>query len=759
MSISLPFGPNDKILEIGGGDNPLFHPNLDIRQLPTVDIVHDTMNFPWPVPDASFDGVFAKFFIEHPSWRVSAKLIAEMARILKTGGKMILIGPNTLEQCREITRRNRITIEEAAMLFGGQEEGDWNTHRAAFSPDYMTALCQQAGFSDIKIQPLGNVITDMIVVATKGSANFATIQNAQWYKELEATLVQRPPDLRLNLGSFTVMWKNWTNVDILPMEEYAKQNSFYFVRHDLRKPLPWKDGEAKAIYCSHTAEHLLRKEGTALLKECCRVLETGGIARFAIPDAAKIAKAYLDGSIMSWTFNEGVKNAEDPADAFWQLLTAGHVTAYDAASIKQKMEEAGFSPVIIKEAESYTNAAAFLFTKDMFPELSSYVEGIKPERPVERPLKICLISTPFVKTPPDRYGGLEQVVHDLGLELAKMGHTVTVVGAKGSKVPGCKMIETLEPANKVDVNWLEWEQAAFDIYKDSLTGFDIIHDNTWMGFAYFAKQANPSLKVVHTHHGHLSWRGKPFEKMNLIAISDWMVRVYNSLGWAAKRAYNGVDLSRYKFQEQKGNRLLFVGRLDTFKQPDVAIGAARKLGIGLDLVGGSFVQDLNFLEQVKKNCDVVIPSGDDPAKYPFKETDIVLHLDASQEEKVRLYQNAKAVLFPSRMGEPFGLIVPEANSCGTFVIGLRDGAIPETIEEGVSGFVVGELITQQETTAEQILARKVRDIDALVEGVKRMSTIKLVPEAISKRGQLFSRESMAKAYLALYREVVKGNEW
>jgi len=108
------------------------------------------------------------------------------------------------------------------------------------------------------------------------------------------------------------------------------------------------------------------------------------------------------------------------------------------------------------------------------------------------------------------------------------------------------------------------------------------------------------------------------------------------------------------------------------------------------------------------------------------------------------------------MGEPFGLITPEANACGSFVIGLRDGAIPELIEEGVNGFVVGEETVLPES---EIMTRKARDIEALAEAVRRLENHKWSPEDCRRKAETMSREAMAHAYLRLYKDVLEGREW
>lgn len=64
---------------------------------PTADVRHDALQFPYPFPDASFDNVVCKQFIEHvqpngtdPLW----DLLREFGRILKPGGHAILETPS-----------------------------------------------------------------------------------------------------------------------------------------------------------------------------------------------------------------------------------------------------------------------------------------------------------------------------------------------------------------------------------------------------------------------------------------------------------------------------------------------------------------------------------------------------------------------------------------------------------------------------------------------------------------------------------------
>lgn len=343
-------------------------------------------------------------------------------------------------------------------------------------------------------------------------------------------------------------------------------------------------------------------------------------------------------------------------------------------------------------------------------------------------LKIALISTPMLKVFPDTYGGLECVVGDLAEALAEMGQDVTVFAPNSSKVKGCKVVEFGEPMRKVQVNWLEAERRAYEVYKDVLTEFGIIHSHDWFGFCYAAKAKNPNLKVLHTHHGGLNlsfWkRSPPPFKLNFIGISDWMVKVYASQGFTAKRVYNGIDLQKYKFRKRKGDRLLFLGRISKIKAPDVAVEVAKKAGLGLDVVGGtSFVDDPSYVDYVKGLCD-------------GEQIKFVGEVD--HQTKVKYLRNAKALLIPSRFGEPFGLIAVESLACGTVPIAFDDGALKEIIVDGKSGFICNS-------------------VEDMVSAINRVGRI--VPKNCRKQAKLFSRERMATSYLKLYRQILAGNEF
>lgn len=159
---------HEPILELGGGDTPFWHPNMDTRPLPTVDIVAN-LEEPFPIPDESYNGVFGNYILEHISWRSVPKFVSECNRILKPGGKAVFLVPNTLEQCKLAVETDMWTDEISCMLFGGQDFSD-NTHKNAISPNYAIGLFKQCGFYDVIVHAHPVTPTDMIIEAVKSSA-------------------------------------------------------------------------------------------------------------------------------------------------------------------------------------------------------------------------------------------------------------------------------------------------------------------------------------------------------------------------------------------------------------------------------------------------------------------------------------------------------------------------------------------------------------------------------------------------------------
>jgi glycosyltransferase involved in cell wall biosynthesis len=360
-------------------------------------------------------------------------------------------------------------------------------------------------------------------------------------------------------------------------------------------------------------------------------------------------------------------------------------------------------------------------------------------------MRIALVSTPLIKTPPSYYGGIERVVADLGFSLAKMGHDVTIVGTKGSKVKGCSIIETGPPKFKVK-DWHKVEMDVFEVVRDKLGGFDVIHGHTNYFYPYEYRKLFPDAKIMMTYHGCLDGQIAAYVRNNMptnfVSISGFMHDWYAGQGIASEIVYNGIDLSHYQFKREKGDRLLFVGRVTSFKQPYLAIQIARMLGLGLDILGGTKLKsdEIAYLQKVQNECD---------GKR------IIFHANVSERVKVRFMRDATALIFPSLMGEPFGLVALEAMACGTPVVATNDGAIEEVVKEGgCVGDCYDETLFPDGGLQVFIKGNPAVTLSDCIFRARRIN-----PDLCRLNAERFSRELMAQNYVRLYEKLMRGETW
>lgn len=164
-----------RIIELGGGAIPEFHPNVDVRYCfdaagnPTVDFTAD-FGQPLPISSDEWDVVFSRYAIEHISWRLVGGFVSEMFRILKPGGSAIIITANAEAQMRWALARPEWNELVSQCLCGDLDYPD-NSHKTFFNPTWAARLFREAGFSRVLVYPHGTLGTDMVIEAVKPAAN------------------------------------------------------------------------------------------------------------------------------------------------------------------------------------------------------------------------------------------------------------------------------------------------------------------------------------------------------------------------------------------------------------------------------------------------------------------------------------------------------------------------------------------------------------------------------------------------------------
>jgi glycosyltransferase involved in cell wall biosynthesis len=184
---------------------------------------------------------------------------------------------------------------------------------------------------------------------------------------------------------------------------------------------------------------------------------------------------------------------------------------------------------------------------------------------------------------------------------------------------------------------------------------------------------------------------------------------------------HGLPTDLYAFNESPtGRYLAFLGRISPEKGPEMAICLAKRAGIPLRIAAKVDSPDQEYFETAVK------PLIDDPL--------IEFVGEVGDAQKSEFLGNARALLFPIRWPEPFGLVMIEAMACGTPVIAFDCGSVAEVVQHGVNGFIVD--------SEEQALSA--------ITGVDQLDR-RAVRAAFDQR---FTAEDMARAYVDVYASLI-----
>jgi predicted SAM-dependent methyltransferase len=156
-------------------------------------------------------------------------------------------------------------------------------------------------------------------------------------------------------GSWTARLAAWPSVVHLVRRAGAPVPAWPpgVVHHDLRRPLPFADACAEAIYASHLLEHLHFEDGRHLLRECARVLAPRGIARFVVPDLGAIVHDYTktgDANRLNERLLMHPRARPRLVRRLYDALTGfhDHKWMYDDASLVLALTEAGFADAKVR---------------------------------------------------------------------------------------------------------------------------------------------------------------------------------------------------------------------------------------------------------------------------------------------------------------------------------------------------------------------------------------------------------------------------
>src|SRR6187397_1156792 len=298
-------------------------------------------------------------------------------------------------------------------------------------------------------------------------------------------------------------------------------------------------------------------------------------------------------------------------------------------------------------------------------------------------MRIAQVAPLTEAIPPKLYGGTERVVHWLTEELVALGHEVTLF-ASGDSCTSAKLEAFWPRALRLDGSIRDpnaLHMAMLEHVRRRADEFDFLHFHLdYYPFSLFSRQRTPWATTL---HGRLDLpEHQPvfdtFSDAPVISISNSQRRPLPQARWI-KTIHHGLPERLLMPQSAKPSYFAFLGRVAPEKRLDTAIRIARHCGVPLKVAAKIDRADRDYYDETIK---------------PMMNSPLVEYVgEINDHEKSAFLSGAIALLVPIDWPEPFGLVMIEAMACGTPVIAFNRGSVPEIIDEGLTGFVVEDIIS------------------------------------------------------------------
>ncbi|WP_321964708.1 glycosyltransferase family 4 protein [Paraburkholderia sp. J7] len=343
-------------------------------------------------------------------------------------------------------------------------------------------------------------------------------------------------------------------------------------------------------------------------------------------------------------------------------------------------------------------------------------------------MRIAQIAPLTESVPPKLYGGTERAVSYITEALVELGHDVTLF-ASGDSLTSAKLEPVWPRALRLDPgirDRIAPHMLLMEMVRRQADQFDVLHFHMdYYSFSVFKRQETP---FVTTLHGRLDLPEQQpvFDTFNtapVISISNSQRQPMPQARWL-RTVYHGLPETLYTPQPVEQRYLAFLGRISPEKRVDTAIRIAGRCGLPIRIAAKVDEADREYFERDIKPL-LALPH-----------VEYVGEINDSQ--KAEFLSGAHALLFPIDWPEPFGLVMIEAMACGTPVVAFNRGAVPEVVEEGVTGFIVEDEI-------------------GAVAAVNRLSRV--ARAGVRRRfEERFTSHRMAQEYVQAYEAVIRANK-
>lgn len=337
-------------------------------------------------------------------------------------------------------------------------------------------------------------------------------------------------------------------------------------------------------------------------------------------------------------------------------------------------------------------------------------------------MRILSVGYPLLPVGPDSAGGAEQILYLLDRGIVQAGHESVVAAACGSQVFG-ELVATPRSGSEItDEQRRNAQQEHLRCINDALERYeiDLIHFHGLDFHTYIP--ARPVAKLATLHLPPDWYPASIFDAphLHLNCVSNSQAQATPSKT-NLPVVLNGVDVQRYQRVTSLRKHLLWMGRICPEKGVHIALQVAHAAGLPLVLAGP--VHPFRDHQRYFSQC--VEPLLDDQRRYVGP---------VGLNRKIELLAQAACLLIPSLVAETSSLVAMEAISAGTPVVANRSGALPEVVEDGITGFVVD---SQEE----------------MVDAVKRVCELSSVTCRETARRR-FDAARMVSDYLRLYESLL-----
>jgi glycosyltransferase involved in cell wall biosynthesis len=303
--------------------------------------------------------------------------------------------------------------------------------------------------------------------------------------------------------------------------------------------------------------------------------------------------------------------------------------------------------------------------------------------------RLLFVAYPLLPVSDQSAGGAEQVLTTLERAAANSGWRTTVAACNGSVAAG-QVYATMLPgrgrlasARQLEAQHCRRVAELIDVRSAIGTPFDLVHDHSGSFFGHASGVDTPVLATLHLPRSFYPqhWFHRLPQNVHLACVSKAQARTFSDVPNIIGVVPNGIDLGRFPLRSRKQDYLLWMGRICEEKGTHTALDVAKRIGLPIVMIGQvyPFAYHQNYFDrEIRPRMERM----GDQVKYIER---------PSFADKLKLIQNARALLVTSSAEETSCLVAMEAAACGTPVVAMRRGAFSEVVQHGSTGYVVNDI--------------------------------------------------------------------